>query len=89
MFPDILNRIIIWGKELNLGLDSSMLDHQIIKVGGTLRGLHSNLLLKARSVGRSERVAEGFVHLGLENLQGWKQFRPLLCCLTVVMGRAV
>lgn len=38
---------------------------------GTARDLQSKPLLKVGSTLNSNRVAQGFVHLSLENLQGW------------------
>lgn len=35
-------------------------------------GLYSKLLLNAGSALRSDNVAQGFVQLGLENLQQWR-----------------
>lgn len=43
----------------------------------TLVGLQSNLLLKARSTQNSDQVSQGFVHLGLENLQKLETTQPL------------
>lgn len=43
---------------------------------GTWGGLWSNIPLKAGAAGRSDFVAQDFIHLGLENLQGWRLDSP-------------
>jgi len=42
------------------------------RLEGTSGGPQSSLLLKAGSARSSDQVAQGFVLLGLENLQGWR-----------------
>lgn len=47
----------------------------------TKLGLKFNLLSKAGAVVRSDKAAQDFPHLRLENLQGWRSYyfsRPLL-----------
>lgn len=39
---------------------------------GISRGLMPNLLLKTGSAMGSDRIAQGFIHLGLAKLQGWR-----------------
>lgn len=54
--------------------------HRIVvslRLDGTLPGLQSNLLLKAGSTQNSDQVSQGFVHLGLENLQRPESTQPL------------
>lgn len=43
---------------------------------GTAGDLQSKPLLKVGSTPNSDHVAQGFVHLSLENLQGWGFHRP-------------
>lgn len=39
---------------------------------GPQKVIQGNLLLKAGSAMKSDQVAQGFIHLGLENPQGWR-----------------
>ena len=62
-------------------------DPESFMLGGTSAGVQANVLLTAGSAMGSEQVAQAFLQVGLEKLQGWTWHRlcgtsaPLLDCL--------
>lgn len=49
---------------------------EYFRLEGTLEGLYCSCHLKASSAVRSGQAVQGFIQLGLENLQGWRVLSP-------------
>ena len=67
-------------------------DAESFMLEGTSGDVQANVLLKAGSATGSEQVAQAFLQVGLEKLQGWtrhKSLGHLLQCLTVFIGRKI